>query len=167
MANEEKKELPRYTVFIPSDHNIDLKVVPSKEFFEKKMSDQSALEIFDLDAKREIQDQTRYETEAKYAVRLDSLASRLPDDLLKNLAATYTSIRNIKGNVKIKDGLIFITNSKGKMLALRLEHVLSIICSAPPAKSKKVLVDELKRSANYYKVVAKTSVIEAKTRKSF
>lgn len=164
---EIKSELPQYVIFAPSDYDIVLKVVPSKEFFEKKMSDQEALEGFNIDEKRKLMDTVQNEIEVKYAERLDTLACRLPDDLLKNLATTYMDIRKLKGKIKISEGLVQIIDSKGRSLSLRLDHMLTIICSAPSSKSKKFFEEELKKLANYYKKVDKTSKIEANIRKGF
>ena len=164
---EIKSELPQYVIFAPSDYDIVLKVVPPKEFFEKKMSDQEALEGFNIDEKRKLMDTVQNEIEVKYADRFCTLANRLPEDLLKNLATTYMSIRNLKGKVEINEGLIRIVVNKGQHITLGFDHILDIICSAPSAKNKKFFEDELKRLANYYKKVDKTSKIDAHTRKSF
>jgi hypothetical protein len=156
---------PQYTVFVPSDHDILFKVVPSKKFFEKRTSE-DALSEFGLDEKTQLINRVRYDVECEYAKRLDILTSKLPKNILKDLAAAYMEVRNIKGNkddLIIDDGLVLITDSKGKQLNLRLDHMLAIICSFPP----KATGDELRKSTDYYKKIAKTSKIDAETRKSF
>jgi hypothetical protein len=171
MKKEDKKdvenEAKKCVVFIPSGYDIILKTVPAKEFFENKRSDQQALEDFNLDEKTELRLAAQQEIETEYAERLDTLACRLPEDLLKNLAITYMDIRNLKGKVNVNEGMVSIVVNKGKHLILRLDHILNIICSAPTAKNKKFLEEELKRMANYYKKIDKTSKIDASTRKSF
>jgi hypothetical protein len=167
-----KQDTPKYTVFVPSDHEILLKVVPQKEFFEKKKGDQSqnVLEEFGLDEKTQLIDEITFDVERKYAGMLDTLACKLPVNLLKNIASTYMGIRGIKGNksdIRVDDGLVLITDSKGKQLNIRLDHMLAIICSALSDKDKKILKQEQERLANYTKKVAETSKIEAETRKSF
>jgi hypothetical protein len=142
-------------------------MVPSKEFFEKRMSDQEALEGFNIDEKRKLMDTAQQEIEVKYAERLDNLAGRLPDDLLKNLATTYMNIRNLKGRVDVNEGIIRIVVNNRQHITLRLDHILDLICSAPTAKNKKFFEAEFKRLANYYKKVDKTSKIDVTTRKSF
>lgn len=164
-AQEVKKQ---YTVFVPADYDVILKVVPSKEFFDKvkKEDNESILNEFGLDDRSLIETSVRFKVEAEYANRLDFLAYKLPVNTLKTIARLYMIIRNIKGSIDIKEGFIFI-HSNGKTLNLRLDHILKIICSAPSKEHKEFLDREWKNTANYCKKIAKTSKIDAVTRKGF
>ena len=167
MKKEVEGVRKQYTVFVPSDYDISLKVVPSEEFFKKKEEEQGPLVDFGLDDKTQLINNARFDAEREYAGRLDNLACRLPKDLLKAIAIEYMGVRGLKGKVTTDGEIIKITNSKGKILNLRLGHMLTIVCSAPSKENKEVLKQELNKSANYRKKVANTRKIDSVTRKGF
>jgi hypothetical protein len=171
MSEEAKKNI--YAVCVPSDHDILMKVVPSKEFFEKNVSDREALKSIPdkADLKFTTDEyliaKTRAEVEGEYEKRLDVLARILPIDLLNNIATIYMKIRNIKGKVKLCDGIMNIVKTNKQIVAVRLNHALSVIGSFPTPENLKIMDQELKQHSNHYKKICKTSKIEAKTRKGF
>lgn len=157
---------PSFTVFVPDGHDIRIKVVPSKEFFKTKVTEE-ILSDFNLDEKSILKRHTRINVENEYANRIANLALKLPDTILNGLAKEYMRLRNLKGTVKIVKGRIYICLYKGWTLNPGLDHILAMICATPSKEYiKENFKDKLKEnSMTYYKKVANTSKIEATTRK--
>lgn len=168
--NEAKKDI--YAVFAPSDHDILIKVVPSKEFFKKNVSDGMALKSIPegVDSETTLEElivKTRTQVEREYDKKLDVLAKSLPENLLNNIALIYMKIRNIKGKVKLNKGIMNIIKTNKQIVAVGLNHALNVIWAHPSPENIKTMDQELKQNANHYKKVGKTSKIDAKTRKGF
>jgi hypothetical protein len=149
--DENKKQLPQFSLFVPSDHDIVLKVIPSKEFFEKRNDEQGSL-VFSLDEKTKIINEAREGMLEQFAEKLDSMGRAMPVELLMVIAQQYAKIRGLKGKIIIKDGNILIGNPNKPTLSIRLYHALDVLCSAPKEGDKEVQKRELKTGS---KVVGK------------
>jgi hypothetical protein len=141
---ESKKSLPQFTVLVPSDHDIVLKTVPSKEFFENREENQSALKVFSLDEKSAIIRQAQTEMTIAFSEKLNFIGKSMPIELLKNIAKRYMVIRKLKGRIQIEEGMIHIIDQDGIDLIVRLDHALEVLCAEPTGENKKIYDKTLK-----------------------
>lgn len=167
-ATPQKTAVPQCTVYVPAGHDILFKVIPSEEYFKRghQTAAEDILSDFGLDERTQLISKIKYQAELDFANRLDFLMWKLPEGIVKDIAISYMDVRGIQGNKKeihVLGDIVHITNSEGKVLNLRLSHILSTICSFPP----KTQAERNSKEIAKYKKIDKTQTIDAKTKKSF
>jgi hypothetical protein len=128
--NKQPQIAPRYTVFVPENHDVLIKVIPEEDF-----SKRAASPLF-LEEEAKIRATTREEMERQYSEMVDSFGALIPDKSLMSIGRKYMEARGQVGRLEVKDGYMHVSAGGRKPELVGLFQALVLLRSQPKTKVK-------------------------------
>jgi hypothetical protein len=127
--NDQKKTLPRFTVFVPSEHEITIQTVPQKEFFEKHELHTKKFDEIGLSSEQEaeIRADERNRVEEDIMDIVDSFGTTLPKEIFLEIGRRYVEFRKINpARISINGPLVSV-QQKSRNVNAGLYHILTYL----------------------------------------